>query len=136
MNFLLIIIVAIIGLSLFVIYENMPGENQRLFTNISLPPKVEIPNISEVKQFYPNIRFNHNNLTYLITQDCSAERKDRVLEAFKTISEGTEIITFTLVSENPDITISCSEQEMQKEKIYSSQERAALKNSSIPQFTR
>lgn len=60
-------------------------------------------------QFFLNMKFNHNNISFLINPDCGQEKETRLLKAFELISEQIEIINFFQVYESPDIEIICSE---------------------------
>jgi hypothetical protein len=78
----------------------------------------EINAPAEITQFTPNLRFNHNNISYYYSSDCNEERRLRMNEAFDILQNDTEIISFYSI-DNPnsaDIKIGCSEAEMLQEK--------------------
>lgn len=104
--FLLILLVLIIGG--YFIYLNIPGAPESLNAIIE-EPELKVMNLSSsVKQFYPNMKFNHNQISYLIDIQCGDEKKNRMMDAFKELEEKVEIISF-VQSENPDIEVSCSD---------------------------
>ena len=105
--FLLVLVVLLMGS--YFLYLNIPGKPKNL-TAIIKQPKLEISNLSyAVKQFYPNMKFNHNQISYSIDPACSQEKKERMVEAFDELSEKVGVISFYPVSSNPDIEVSCSE---------------------------
>ena len=113
LNFTLILFFIILSvIALYFAYLNIPGEPQEL--NIDLSSQRESPEPTQqaqaIKQFYPNMKFNHNNITYIIDFMCSQEKKQRVLKAMETISIKVPQITFLPTQLNPDIEVSCSEE--------------------------
>jgi len=121
----LLILLLVISLASLYLYQNLPGEEIEMkIKNIGLinnPGKIQeqyLTNISgEVMQFFPNMRFNHNNLTFFINSECSEEKKERMNNAFSIVESETEIITFTPDSEeNADILIGCSFDSYETEK--------------------
>ncbi|MBT4165789.1 matrixin family metalloprotease [archaeon] len=109
---LIFMIIALLGVSVYFIYLNMPGEALRL--NVELP---EINNENTVlrssfsEQFYPNMKFNHNNISYSMDFNCGDVKKERMLSAFGDISLKIPIVNFIEVRDNPDIEVSCSGEE-------------------------
>jgi len=65
---------------------------------------------SEVKQFYLNMKFNHNQISYKIEEDCETEKKQRMIQAFDELSSKVSKITFYSVLLNPDIEVICSQE--------------------------
>jgi len=106
---LFLLLVAVLFIAGYLLYLNLPGEPQVL--DAVIPSGVlEVSNLSSaVWQFYPNMKFNHNHISYSIAPDCSNEKKDRILEAFDELKNKVGIINFYLDSNNPDIEVSCSE---------------------------
>jgi hypothetical protein len=109
------LLLVIIGTSTFIIFDNMPGEPQPLTINQPQEPVIKIGSSGEVKQFYENLRFNHNNISYSFSDECQQDTIAKMMDAFRIISSQTQIITF-YEDEKPDIRISCSEQSIQKSK--------------------
>lgn len=111
--FPIIILIALLALLIFLgymLYQYFPGEPQNL-TAIIQPSKLETGNLSyKIKQFYPNMKFNHNSISYKIHLDCSDEKRERVLNAFNELSNKVGIINFNSVQDSgADIEVSCSE---------------------------
>ncbi|MDP3027533.1 MAG: CARDB domain-containing protein [Nanoarchaeota archaeon] len=106
---LFLLLVAVLFIAGYLLYLNLPGEPQVL--DAVIPSNVlEVSNLSSaVGQFYPNMKFNHNHISYTIAPDCSNEKKSRMTEAFEELKDKVGIIIFYPVSDNPDIEVSCSE---------------------------
>ena len=105
--FLILLIVLLAGS--YLLYLNLPGKPQVLGV-VNTNTKLKTDNLSsEVMQFYPNMKFNHNSISYSIGLDCSEEKKNNMIEAFNELQNKIEIISFYPVSSNPDIEVSCSE---------------------------
>lgn len=114
---LIMILILLIGIY-FLYYLNSQGEPKNL-SLITEPPKLETQNLSyEVKQFYPNMKFNHNSISYEINSECNNEKKTRMIEAFQELETRVGIINFHSVSTEPDIEVSCSEYTPKKDKDY------------------
>jgi hypothetical protein len=101
---------AIIFLSYY-IYQNLPGatEKPEFILSKKEPPEVNI--IGSAVQFYPNMKFNHNEIIYLIDATCSPAKVRRVIEAFNQLSTSVPEISFhRKLSSSPkqDIEVSCS----------------------------
>jgi len=115
----------VISLGALYLYQNMPGEevemkikNLDILTNPTRPSREDLTNISgELSQFFPDMRFNHNNLTFFINPGCSQEKAVRMNKAFSIVSAETGIITFAEDSEeNADILVGCSIDSYETEK--------------------
>jgi hypothetical protein len=113
--FILVLIMA--GILINYVYLYFPGELKELVLQGTIGglPTVD-ENVSySVSQFYPNMRFNHNNLTYNIDNACSEDKTLKMEKAFDTLSSRTGIITF---EESPlkgtDIIVICSMDKKQK----------------------
>jgi hypothetical protein len=80
--------------------------------------KSEIINASgDVVQFVPNLRFNHNDISYYINPSCSEAKKSNFENALFLISDKTKILTFYPTNENDaDILVGCSKQSYEQEK--------------------
>ncbi|MGV8152304.1 MAG: matrixin family metalloprotease [Candidatus Nanoarchaeia archaeon] len=109
--FFFLFLVAAIIIAGYMLYQNIPG-------NIQNPISVEIDNSTatiknfsySIPQFYPNMKFNHNNISYKIDIMCDAPQKQRVYEAFEVISQRVgNIYFYETFDVNPDIDIACSE---------------------------
>jgi hypothetical protein len=102
----LIIALFLIFYLIYVLYSNIPGNPKNL--NIILENNSEILGNSKL-QFYPNMKFNHNNISYFINNDCDSLKTQKVIDAFSLISQQVELINFYPIFQNPDIEIICSE---------------------------
>ena len=112
LNTILIVILFILLLLSYLLYQNTLSKPEKVNVFVENPPKLEVGNLSyKVNQFYPNMKFNHNSISYKIDPACSNEKKERMLGAFKELEEKVGIISFYSIFENPDIEISCSESE-------------------------
>jgi len=80
--------------------------------------KAKIINASgDVVQFVPNLRFNHNDISYFINPECTQSKKDKFENALFLISDKTKIITFYTTNENDaDILVGCSKDSYEQEK--------------------
>ena len=112
-----LILLSILSFALLYLYQNLPGEeiemkikNIGLINNPGQIQEHDVTNISgEVTQFFPDMRFNHNNITFFINSECGEDKKERMNNAFSIIESETGIITFTQDSEeNADILVGCS----------------------------
>ena len=71
----------------------------------------------EITQFYENMRFNHDAISYFINEGCGIEKAVKMRQAFSIISDRTEILTFASApEERADILIGCSANSYEKEK--------------------
>ncbi|MEK6914213.1 MAG: matrixin family metalloprotease [Nanoarchaeota archaeon] len=106
-NILIIIfLISLILILSYYIYINFPREPEllKIINNPSFEPVIN----SEVKQFYPNMKFNHNKISYFIDISCDEERKSKMGKAFVELSKKVSEITFYSNELNPDIEITCS----------------------------
>ena len=112
----LLLLIILFGLSSYYLYQNWPGEIEQ-FQMIGYGPDVDLEGVTgEVIQFYSNMRFNHNDITYYMNPECDEKKEERVEEAFSILHEKTEILSFeTADEEDADILIGCSEESYEKE---------------------
>lgn len=117
MAFLLVILLIVLGASLYVLYLNLPGEVQKLkqingFGDDSIDNSRNIleGDYNASEQFYKNMRFSDNEITYFIESLCSEKKKGEVLEAFSILESKTSLI-FESADKKTDaqILIICSE---------------------------
>ena len=116
-NLILIGLIFFLAFTAYNLYRDNFGDVQNLniIYNSDSQNLTGVPN--ELSQFEPNMRFNHNNLTYFIESACSENKQSKMLEAFSEITMLTEIISFT-ESSNPDsadILVGCSKDSYQTE---------------------
>jgi hypothetical protein len=106
--FVLIILIVIMAFLLYTLYQYMPSDPQVYNANID-KAKFETVNLSsKVGQFYPNMKFNHNNISYTLEEGCSQDEKARMIEAFKIVSDNVDKIKFYPTSRSPDINVTCT----------------------------
>jgi len=102
----------------YLIYDRFPGELKELtIQNLGSGESDALVNISgNVVQFYPNMRFNHDDLTYSLHPDCSLDKENRVREALFIIKSEVPVLSFReIVSEKADILVACSPEAYEKE---------------------
>lgn len=109
---LILLIILIIIFGTYYLYLNIPGNPENLNFSAS-KPLIIIKNqtFAEVSQFYPNMKFNHNSISYSIDSDCSNKKRQRMISAFDDLTSKVKLINFYEVFDNPDIEISCSAEE-------------------------
>ena len=72
---------------------------------------------SEVKQFYPNMRFTNSKISYYIHPICEKEKVSKMNWAFSMLSENTGVLDFFEEEEgDAQILVSCSPKVYEKEK--------------------
>jgi hypothetical protein len=110
--FIILVILLIAKIDLFS-YFSYYSEPQNLNATIQSLPELKNSSFGGVYQFYPNMKFNHNNISYLIHSDCPDDKKTRMIQAFDLLSSKVGVINFLSNSEypNPDIEVFCSLQE-------------------------
>lgn len=109
---LLVLVLMMLGFSLYFLYQNLPGPEEKLLqiTNVGEETENPIVEYGTIKQFYSNMRFNHNKLSYFIENSCEEQRKERMEEAFVIFSNKTSLISFYPQEESKaDILVGCSE---------------------------
>lgn len=108
---LILLIIFIIIFGTYFLYLNIPGEPENLNFSVSKPPIIIKDQVfAEVSQFYPNMKFNHNSISYEIDPYCSNKKRQRMISAFNDLSSKLKIISFYEVFDNSDIEVSCSEE--------------------------
>lgn len=106
---LLLLLLAVLGFLAYLLYQLVPGNPQSIHPETK-EPLLNTGNLSyAVKQFYPNMKFNHNEISYKIDPKCSEDETQRMIEAFKELSSRVGVISFYPVSGNSDIEVTCSE---------------------------
>jgi hypothetical protein len=110
--FLLLIyacLIMMIAFLFYYIYFNLPGKPESLNVDLKKEPPAEhqAPE-GEVKQFFPNMKFNHNDISYWIDSNCNENKVNRVKQAFTILSEKVPALRFIEVASKPDIEVSCS----------------------------
>ena len=128
--FLIVIILSLILTIAYFLYLNIPREPKNLNVEINSFKETELLNL-EVKQFYSNMKFNHNEISYTIEDSCEENKKQKMMLAFEELVKKVDLISFYPVAENPDIEIACSKNsgitEAEQEKHFIAGEGGARK---------
>lgn len=108
---LLIVLLSVFAFLIYTLYQYIPGEPQEMNAVLETP-KLETRNLSyTVKQFYPNMKFNHNSISYTIDSQCSQGQSQMMLLAFSELASKVGEINFVSLASpgnTPDIEVSCS----------------------------
>jgi hypothetical protein len=119
---IIIIVIIIFGLILFLtgilllvikisnyVYQNVPGDLEKSNTSAVPLPILTGSSLNGVRQFYPNMKFNHNDISYRLSTSCSNENSERIITALDNITLSTGVIQFhRTLADKPDIEIICS----------------------------
>jgi len=107
---LILLIILIIVSGAYYLYLNIPGAPENLNFSVSAPPIIaKNQTFAAISQFYPNMKFNHNSISYKMDSACTDEKRQRMISAFDDLALKVNFISFYEVISNPDIEISCSE---------------------------
>jgi len=117
---LMLLLIIIIVFGAYYLYLNIPGSPENLTLSIiNSSIIIENQSFAEVPQFYVNMKFNHNSISYSIDQDCNNKKRQRMISAFNDLGSKVKIINFYEVSDSPDIEVTCSaEQKDSIDKIH------------------
>ena len=106
---LILLMILIIIFGVYYLYLNIPGNPENLNFSISKPIIItKNQTFAEVSQFYPNMKFNHNSISYEIDSACSNKKRQRMISAFNDLASKVNIISFHEVFGDSDIEVSCS----------------------------
>lgn len=97
----LIAVIALINIYYFIPFTEIEFIYKPLNYNFTL-------NGSGDMQFYPNMRFKSNSISYSIEDDCSLKKQNDMRRAFE-IVENLTLLEFYEVDSNEEITITCNE---------------------------
>lgn len=105
---LIVLIILLIALLItaYYLYLNIPRSPEKL--DVVLEPVIFENLTSEIIQFYPNMKFNHNNISYHIDDNCDGGKREKILSAFDELKANIPIIDFYPTVSNPDIEIICA----------------------------
>jgi len=109
--------------SFFIFYKLNLESSELVPKNISDQSAFHVNNMTsyslEFLQFYPNMRFNHNLITYKVEDNCPLEKKEKMVKAFDRVENEVDgIIRFKRVEAEPDILITCNETTETKREEY------------------
>lgn len=103
----ILILLAILGYSGYYLYENFPREQIQL-KNINIP-EITVENSVPSKQFYERMRYADRTINYYISETCSENKTDYMLEAMD-ILEIKTMLKFNPVSKpNSVLNILCED---------------------------
>jgi len=115
--FLIIVIIAALGTSLYLVYliyqDNYPPVRSFNINYTQLESQPSYPDYE--LQFFPNMRFDHNNISYAADSSCSTERVDKLKRAFSILQSKVEVISFFEETAKPDISVNCSNESIEEE---------------------
>ena len=80
------------------------------FSSKNLPSDFNIGNISNEMQFYPNMRYPSDKITYNIKNSCNIQKKDHMRRAFDML-ENVTVLKFFPVSKGEDILVECEDKD-------------------------
>ncbi len=102
---LIFVLFGMIVFGLFVLFLNLPSNESAEFEDYSA--NVVSFDVSDGGQFYPNMRYRGNRISYEIEQACDEIKEDEAIGAFG-ILESRTILEFYPSSSNPELRILCS----------------------------
>ncbi len=124
---LIVLLTGALIVTSYFLYQNIPGEPEEFKIKEienDLDEGIQSNNMNneieygKTPVFYPNMRFNHNHITYYTEQTCS-ERKDKIEQAFSILQSEIEKLSFSLESKDKaDILIGCSEDYLSDEENH------------------
>lgn len=101
--------IGILSFAAFSIYDNLPKSPVYLSEDEIVPDEVAIIRYGATPVFAENLRFNHNNISFLIESSCSDKRRNSMLDAFREFEDKMGIISFYEVFVDADIEVGCSD---------------------------
>jgi len=104
---------ALIILSFSLVANNVPMKPVELKKNYLEPKSLEFVEYGSVPVFAENLRFNHNLISYDISNSCDNKRREEAVSAFNIFSEETKVISFYEVGKNGEIKVKCSNEFIQ-----------------------
>ena len=105
---LFIFFLLVLGAAGYFVYMQLPGNPIALKIN-QTNENITLPQYSESKQFYPNLRFATNKITYGFEDACSDEKKVSVRDAVSILEKDTVLVFDEKPSNDAQVHILCSE---------------------------
>lgn len=102
-NLLFIIIVG----TLFFIFFYIGARNAQVTANVILDEENNGVTL-EIKQSIPDLKFNHNNISYAIEEHCDSAQIQKLRLAFNIISNETPLLFYETKTLPTDIIVLCS----------------------------
>lgn len=110
------ILINLILISMLFLYFISPGEKIELNLK-DTNHNFTLENQTIKTQFYENMRFPTNNISYKINEDCTLKKKNDMERAFEII-ENLTVLSFYSTNENEEITIGCEEKNKIEEGMF------------------
>jgi len=108
-NFILIVfLLVLLAFMSYYLYLNIPRGAENLNVIVERP-EFEEPINSEINQFYSNMKFNHNKISYTLDDACDEKKSDNMVRAFDELSKNVNTLIFYPTVSDADINITCSE---------------------------
>lgn len=108
--FLWLVFMIILGAGVYSFFYFIPigSQTESIPFKSSANPEMLINLTSQSQQFYPNLRYSDEQISYSIDPVCGQKKEDDMIQAFSTIQQLTSLI-FYEDSSNPEIAVLCSE---------------------------
>jgi len=104
-----VLVVLLVLVSFAYVYQNMAQDAVEFERGNVVPEPVAMVDYGTVPVFSENLRFNHNDISYFIEDDCNDVRRSAMIEAFGLFEEAMGIVLFYEVRRNADIDVGCSD---------------------------
>jgi len=107
---ILFILIVVLVISLYLLYQNIPGELQdlKIINNIE-NDRIPGGNYSSSQQFYSNMRFPDKEISYHISSECDDSRNFDALNAFSILEEETILSFYPKPKNEAEIMVLCSD---------------------------
>jgi len=102
-----ICLIVILGVSAYYFYNSIQDLSGKQIGFVVEKANENQSSYSSSLQFYPNMRFKDNKISYLIDNSCNSNKRSRMLDAFSIISNRTSLVFYA--SENPQVEVRCEE---------------------------
>lgn len=106
--FTLIVLFALLGYLIYLLYLNLPREPIEFKNVVQGNRQPEAAEHSISKQFYDSMRYQDKKINYHISDSCSADKKQNMLNAFSVLESKT-ILNFVPSGDDAQIKILCSD---------------------------
>ena len=103
------LVVLLVLFSASYVYQYMPHDAVELRQGNTVPESIVMVEYGAVPVFAENLRFNHNDISYFIENDCNGVRSAAMREAFNIFEQRMKIVSFYEVSGGADIDVGCSD---------------------------
>lgn len=103
--------ILVVCFALFTLYNQMPGTPIGMKEINSIEQENEIIEYGPTPVFSENLRFNHNNISYTISNLCSTKNYEAMLNAFQIFEQEMPPITFYKGDSNADIKVICDDKQ-------------------------